>query len=407
MRELSKHKVVFTDFPYLVRLNPNIPWKTRGNASIRISIRTDLDIQDVLEIVLQKSIEYTEEVSKAVKFNRKPGIAITYVENSEKLENFYNKAVKDVIPLDLAIKVAEKYDIIVKGDRGIIGSIAALGFNPDKTGFTYELLTYRSDINEPRSVNEESVIKFDEKNFPYVFANYDYIDKKIQIISHGNDPVLYGVRGVNARAVLSALDVIEVKSKIDGAMLFKTNQATDSHVVDKGTFYQTVKLQIKVSNVKILPGGDVLVVSANGDIILFYKETGELNEAAKLLKKGDEILVTGGIKPSIEYGKIIEAENMVIITLNSYEPVNPKCPKCGGSSESLGKNKGFRCKKCGYRFQSEKQIKEIDRGLVINTIYQSRRYRHLTKPIFLELSHERLDEEFTNQIITKLLYYHN
>ena len=65
--------------------------------------------------------------------------------------------------------------------------------------------------------------------------------------------------------------------------------------------------------------------------------------------------------------------------------MNPKCPMCGGSSESLGKGKGFRCKKCNYIFFGNKANVEIERGLLKST-YQSRVYRHLTKPIFLEVS---------------------
>ena len=32
---------VFIDYPLLVRLNPNIPWKTRGNGGICLRLRTN------------------------------------------------------------------------------------------------------------------------------------------------------------------------------------------------------------------------------------------------------------------------------------------------------------------------------------------------------------------------------
>lgn len=402
----EKYNVIFTDFPYLVRLNPNIPWKTRGNASIRLSFRTDIDIKEIAEEIWQKSLEYVEEISKAVKFNRKPGIAITFAETANYLNKFYEKAVKDVVTMDLARKIAERYGIIVKGDRGIIGSIASLGFNPAVSGYTYEILTYRND-NEPRRVDEKSVIEFDEKNFPHTFANYDYIEKKIQIVSHGEDPVLYGVRGTDARILIKALEQIKVSSKIFGAMLFKTNQATNSHISRKGTYYQTVQISVTVKSVKILQGGDVLVNTKENIPIIFYKETGELNEASKLLREGDEVLVTGCIKPSSYFKKVIEAESIKIINLNSFEPVNPRCPKCGSSTESLGKNKGFRCRKCGYKFPGDKQNQDIRRGLLTDVLYQSRKYRHLTRPIFLESSSDPYDIATKKDLINYLLYYHN
>ena len=37
---LKKQKTEFLDFPRLVRFNPNIPWKTRGNGAVSIKIKT-------------------------------------------------------------------------------------------------------------------------------------------------------------------------------------------------------------------------------------------------------------------------------------------------------------------------------------------------------------------------------
>ena len=37
---LRKHKTEFLDFPRLIRFNPNIPWKTRGNGAVSIRIKT-------------------------------------------------------------------------------------------------------------------------------------------------------------------------------------------------------------------------------------------------------------------------------------------------------------------------------------------------------------------------------
>ena len=35
-----KNDVEFLDVPHLIRFNPNIPWKTRGNGAIALSIKT-------------------------------------------------------------------------------------------------------------------------------------------------------------------------------------------------------------------------------------------------------------------------------------------------------------------------------------------------------------------------------
>ena len=41
VEQLQKEKTEFVDYPRLIRFNPNIPWKTRGNGAVSIRIRTD------------------------------------------------------------------------------------------------------------------------------------------------------------------------------------------------------------------------------------------------------------------------------------------------------------------------------------------------------------------------------
>ena len=41
VKTLKKEKVTFLDFPNLIRFNPNIPWKTRGNGAVGLTISTD------------------------------------------------------------------------------------------------------------------------------------------------------------------------------------------------------------------------------------------------------------------------------------------------------------------------------------------------------------------------------
>lgn len=399
-----REKVKLLDFPYLVRLNPNIPWKTRGNASIGIRVKSNRELEEILEIIWNKSTEYTEKISKSKKYNRKPGIAIA---SSHVDQWFYEKAVKDVIPLGLAYDFAQKKGIFIRGDRGIIGSIAALSYIP--RNFTYELITYRPAYEwekDTREIDFDSVIKYDELYFPNTFANVDYIKKNILIVPHGNDPILYGIRGTSILPLLDGLNIIRTTDKIEMAMLFKTNQGTDSHILQSGKYpYQTTELLGKVEKIEIKQGGDVILM-LNGNIVIIYKETGELNLASKMLREGDLIKVIGAIKPSVEYGKIIEAERIEIIELNNKVLRNPRCPKCNEGTESLGKGKGFRCKKCGYKFFRDKVEVEIERELSIG-IYQTRYYRHLTRPLHLETAKsEDLEIEYVNEVVEKLLSFH-
>jgi len=61
---------------------------------------------------------------------------------------------------------------------------------------------------------------------------------------------------------------------------------------------------------------------------------------------------------------------------------NPKCPQCGKRMKSMGKGKGFRCEKCGFRSSRLNKItveshRDLEVGLYITS---PRSQRHLTKP---------------------------
>ena len=61
---------------------------------------------------------------------------------------------------------------------------------------------------------------------------------------------------------------------------------------------------------------------------------------------------------------------------------NPRCPECGGSMESMGREKGFRCRGCGFRGAGMAKVPvERERGLV-SGLYMTppRAQRHLMKP---------------------------
>ncbi|TRM77758.1 tRNA(Ile2) 2-agmatinylcytidine synthetase TiaS, partial [Sulfolobus sp. A20-N-F8] len=372
------HNIKIRELPYLVRLNPNIPWKTRGNAAIRLEVEFNGNKKELLELISYYSEKYTKHISLANQYGRRPGIAIIEYDNYEKhkglIHNFYVKAVTDVVPLEYAIIFSKKIKAEIQGNRGIIGSIASIGVYGN---YTYELITYRKKDNwfTKRKIDKESIRKVDEAFFPKVFANYDYVKRKPLIISHGYDPILYGIRGIMIEPLFEATNMIGVDEDIDFMMLFKTNQGTDFHFIRTGDhYYQGVRKLIKIDNISVLEGGDVVITGSNGDVLIAFKETGELNEATKQLTKGDVIIAYGSIKPSVKFGKVIELEKIEIIQLIDIIYENPKCPKCNHSMESLGKNKGYRCRKCKYELNDiSKVIKRIDRNISLG-IYQSRYY---------------------------------
>src|SRR3989344_7239921 len=65
---LKKELVEFLDYPYLIRFNPNIPWKTRGNGAVAIKIKTDRP-----DTIKKKVVEFIKKYS-AIKKGANPGL---------------------------------------------------------------------------------------------------------------------------------------------------------------------------------------------------------------------------------------------------------------------------------------------------------------------------------------------
>ncbi len=63
--------------------------------------------------------------------------------------------------------------------------------------------------------------------------------------------------------------------------------------------------------------------------------------------------------------------------------MNPRCPRCGRGMESMGFEKGHRCRKCGFRGPDLEKVElTIARGLEPGLyLPPPRAHRHLTKPL--------------------------
>src|SRR3990170_2903262 len=96
----------FIDYPLLIRLNPNIPWKTRGNGAV------------CLRAVVQdpgKAVDYVRqavEEGSAIGSGANPGVAFLQSENvPEQLKKFSALAMADVSSRQMAEKVAQVSDV--------------------------------------------------------------------------------------------------------------------------------------------------------------------------------------------------------------------------------------------------------------------------------------------------------
>jgi len=94
----------FIDYPNLIRLNPNVPWKSRGNAAICLRFESDCGAEELLEL----ATEYVENYRDRDDPKNQPGIAIFQADAiPDELQTFGKRALSEVVSIDEALKVIE------------------------------------------------------------------------------------------------------------------------------------------------------------------------------------------------------------------------------------------------------------------------------------------------------------
>ncbi len=382
------------DFPKLVRLNPACPYKTRGNAAVAIKLGGGEErLKEVKEIVKDVIIRFAELEDP----NTDPG-AVFYIGETipRELADFSNKAVKEIVGLEEALNLARKYNIEVlkfKKGRGIIGALAAIS-NEFPYGVTYELIAYRTPEyrGKPREIDIESVFEMDFKTKGCTFDNLDPESGEIKITPHTPCPVLFGIRALKPDCLEKALSIVKVKEPIERYLIFKTNQATDAHIVVTSLSevkpFTNVAVRGKISSTPtIIKGGHVFVKMSDGKTefrLAAYEPTKSFRNIIRSLIPGDEIIAYGSYKPREGEPPTINLEKIHILRLaEKYVIKNPICPKCGKRMKSEGKNKGFQCPRCKYKAKDLERIKEKLTRDITEGMYEvpPRARRHLTKPI--------------------------
>jgi tRNA(Ile2)-agmatinylcytidine synthase len=114
-----------------------------------------------------------------------------------------------------------------------------------------------------------------------------------------------------------------------------------------------------------------------------YEPTGAFRRIVRALLPGDLIMVYAGVR-ELGGSLTLNVEKLEVTSLaEAVEYVNPRCPSCGGSMESMGQGQGYRCKKCGRRDRGlEKVPKNIPRDIKLGVYLPDRdAHRHLTKPL--------------------------
>ena len=397
VQELEKLNVAFLDYPNLVRLNPNVPWKTRGNGALCLRIEHDKALENRIKEIAVSLLEQHADFDFE---GTDPGIVfLTQATAPAEVTAFAKRAITDIVTLREAKALIEKYEGEALGFntcRGIIGALAAIG-ETLKDDHTYELIAYRKAENcgSKRKVDEASIFEMDKLTQPYTFNNVDVEKGRIIITPRGPDPILFGIRGETPEIVKKAFAFVKPLEQVERWVIFRTNQGTDAHLKQVPTLnqikpYSSVIVKGVVSqNPRVVPLRHVIfsIKDENGETdCAAYEPTGSLRKVAAKLAVGDSVEVYGAVRqPSRGKPITVNLEKIrVSVLVPQVHYQNPSCPKCGKRLKSMGKNQGFRCEKCGSKFSKglEKTTVDVDRGLKTGLyVTATRSQRHLTKPL--------------------------
>jgi tRNA(Ile2)-agmatinylcytidine synthase len=396
VEKLEKLNLTFLDYPNLIRLNPNVPWKTRGNGALCLRIKHDARLEDKIKEI---AISLVEEHSDLGFKGTDPGIVFFQKGKiPEEIKTFEKNAITGIVTLKEATRLIQKFGgeaLGFKSCRGIIGALAAVGETLEGD-HTYELIAYRVPENcgLKRKVDPASIFEMDELTRPYTFNNVDLEKDRVIITPRGPDPILFGIRGETPEIVKKAYGMVKPLEPVDRWIVFRTNQGTDAHLkravsLRKIEPYNSVVAKGVVSrNPRIIPLRHVVfsIEDESGEVdCAAYEPTGTLRKVARNLIIGDSVEVYGAVrKPSPSKSLTINLEKINILALAPKIMLqNPLCQKCSKRLKSMGKDKGFRCEKCDIRVDDARKVQiAVKRGLKAGLYLTSTRsQRHLTKPL--------------------------
>lgn len=403
IREFSELDLIGN--PRLVRLNPNVPWKTRGNGAVSIKLGKGRGTKKKIGEIgtepiycffkgentkptrrhLKRAERVIEELAMFGDANTNPGLILT---THKPPQSLYWAAVRDVVQLKEHLESAGP-DLAKgwKNRRGLIGATSAVAWRPRDS--THELIAYRekSKWGKSRKISVDSVIKMDKK-FTTTFNNYDYEEKHLAFAPASPCPILYGIRGDVESALPKAASTIESEKKASW-LVFLTNQGTDDHIQKASVSalepFTSVSVRgVVASQPVMIKGGHLIFKLTNGKSTVdcaIYEPAKSFRRVGEALAPGDRVTVLGGVR---EKPFTINVEKLKIEKLArvSEKRANPLCRKCNKRMKSVGKNQGYRCG-CGKKARENEAVIAVKKRTLAERWYEppTGSRRHLSKPL--------------------------
>ncbi|WP_255167789.1 tRNA(Ile)(2)-agmatinylcytidine synthase [Natrononativus amylolyticus] len=350
----------------LVRLNPAVEYKTRGNAALAIHADCDAEFafavaRDVLESLAETADERTN-----------PGLVVADHRPTgapDAVREFARRAVRDRLEIDEAeaLVAAAGYRSWGAGNgRGRIGALAAVGSWLAVDDWTWECISYREPgrWGTPREVDAQSVFAAADQRYPAVWDTVDRGEGELVCVPHTPGPILHGIRGDDPDAVRATAAAIE-SEPVASRRLFATNQGTDAHLrngalpaLEDGGAYRVDGRVTRAPETR--RGGHVFLEIGDGGTRLecaAFEPTKRFRDRVRALREGDRLTVCGEVSRGT-----LKLEKFAVRDLVATEGVTPTCQECGRTMESAGRDQGYRCRDCDTA-AAEKDRVALERDL--------------------------------------------
>ena len=396
--------------PRLVRLNPNVPWKTRGNAALSVRLGRGLGPKRRVGAIGRRPLFEYERGGTLEDGERRafldaawrrvlaaspeepgtdPALVIAPRRPSPDL---YWKAVRDVVEVEEAKAALRTVGASwrTRGEeRGLIGATASIAWPARRA--TWELIAYRSPerVGTHRSIDPESV-RDAQRRDPRLFLCHDPRTRRLLVAPHTACPILYGLRATDRTAPVRASRTIR-SEPVDRWVVFRTNQGSGDHLLARhaeelGPYRSAIVTGVVAGLPRALRGGHVAFTLRDGAgsalACIAFEPTKTLPRAAQQLHVGDRIEVWGGRSESPE----LRLEGLRIVRLaRAVVRSPPRCPDCRRATGSLGRGRGFRCPACRRTFPPEAAVERAaSRELRVGVIHPTPSARRHLAPRALE-----------------------
>ncbi|EQD79112.1 protein containing Region of unknown function DUF1743 [mine drainage metagenome] len=381
LREIAPLDLI--GYPRLVRLNPNVPFKTRGNGALAARLGhgsgkprrvgrfggqplvayprgRPLTPPEVRELP-ERLRELLRRTARWEDPHADPAFVLTPRPLPEAL---YWSAVRQIVPVSRVERLLQgiagaQWEARGSG-QGLVGAAASLAWPHHRV--TYELLAYRDPARwgGPRNPDPRDGERI-SRRYPSTFHNYDPKTRRLLLSPHTPCPILYGIRGKDPHDLPRASKLVKGEGP-ERWVVFLTNQASGDHLVPRslaswppGTS-GVVEASVAAEPER-LPGGHVRVTVREGEAMAdayAFEPTKTLPAVARELLPGDRVRLWG-TRPFGEPGLSLNLEGLRVLAARPafLRSGRPRCPRCGGRPASAGRQAGFRCRGCGVRIPPE------------------------------------------------------